>query len=42
LAHEGQALIGGFHEAMIASATVAIAASLASLTLLGGVKMKKV
>lgn len=40
LSREGEALIGGFHGAMIASAIVAAAASLASITLLGGVKMK--
>ena len=41
LAHEGEALVGGFHGAMIASAVVAAFASIAALTLLGGVKMKK-
>jgi EmrB/QacA subfamily drug resistance transporter len=41
LAHEGEALIGGFHGALIASAIVSAAASVAALTLLGGVKMKK-
>jgi EmrB/QacA subfamily drug resistance transporter len=40
LAHEGEALIGGFHGAMVASALVAAAAAVAALTLLGGVKMK--
>jgi hypothetical protein len=41
LAHEGEALIGGFHGALVASAIVCLAASLAALTLLGGVKTKK-
>jgi EmrB/QacA subfamily drug resistance transporter len=40
LSHEGEALIGGFHGAMIASAAVCAAASISALTLLGGVKMK--
>ena len=40
LARQGEALLGGFHGALVASAAVAAAASVAALTLLGGVKMK--
>ena len=36
----GAALIGGLHGALIASAVVSLAASVAALTLLGRVKMK--
>jgi MFS family permease len=41
LARHGEELLGGFHGALVASAAVAVAASIAALTLLGGVKMKK-
>jgi hypothetical protein len=41
LAHRGEALLGGFHGALVAAAAVAAAASVAALSLLGGVKMKK-
>ena len=40
LARSGEALLGGFHGALVASAVVAAAGSVAALTLLGGVKMK--
>ena len=40
LAHDGAALIGGFHAAMIASAAAAALAALVALTMLGGVRMK--
>lgn len=40
LARQGEALLGGFHGALIAAAAVTVAASVAALTLLGGVKMK--
>jgi EmrB/QacA subfamily drug resistance transporter len=41
LGKSGAALIGGFHGALIASAAVAVLASLAALTLIGQVRMKK-
>jgi EmrB/QacA subfamily drug resistance transporter len=40
LAHRGEALLAGFHGALVAAAAVAVAGSVAALTLLGGVKMK--
>jgi EmrB/QacA subfamily drug resistance transporter len=40
LAHRGEALLGGFHGALVAAAVVSVAASVAALILLGGVKMK--
>ncbi len=40
LAHRGEALLAGFHGALVAAAVVAVAGSVAALTLLGGVKMK--
>ena len=40
LARQGQALLGGFHGALVVTAIAAAAASVAALTLLGGVKMK--
>ena len=41
LAHRGEALLAGFHGALVAAAVVAVAGSVAALTLLGGVKMKR-
>ncbi|HUE79459.1 MAG TPA: DHA2 family efflux MFS transporter permease subunit [Sphingomicrobium sp.] len=40
LARRGEALLGGFHGALVAAAVVAVAGSVAAVTLLGGVKMK--
>ena len=40
LARQGEALLAGFHGALVVTAIVAAAASVAALTLLGGVKMK--
>jgi EmrB/QacA subfamily drug resistance transporter len=40
LARRGEALLGGFHGALVASAAIAAAASAAAVTLLGGVRMK--
>ena len=40
LARQGEALLGGFHGALIASAAVALAASIAAVTLLRGVELK--
>ncbi|MEO7277510.1 MAG: MFS transporter, partial [Sphingomicrobium sp.] len=41
LATSGNALFAGFHQAMMASAIVAVAAALVALTMLGGIKVKK-
>ena len=41
LASNGERLFAGFHWAMTVSASVAAAASIVALTMLGGVKMKK-
>ena len=41
LAREAEALVDGFHGALIASAIVAAAASLTALTMLGNVKMRE-
>jgi EmrB/QacA subfamily drug resistance transporter len=41
LARQGEALLGGFHGALVAAAAVAAAGSAAALTLLGKVRMKK-
>jgi EmrB/QacA subfamily drug resistance transporter len=41
LARQGEALLGGFHGALVAAAAVAAAGSAAALTLLGNVRMKK-
>ena len=41
LARQGEALLGGFHGALVAAAVVTAAASVAALILLGNVKMKK-
>ena len=40
LAHRGEELLSGFHGALVAAAAVAVAGSIAALTLLGGVKMR--
>lgn len=40
LARSGEALLGGFHGALVAAAAVALAGSGAALTLLGGVRMR--
>ena len=41
LAREGEALVNGFHGALVASAIVAAAASLTAVTMLGNVKMRQ-
>jgi EmrB/QacA subfamily drug resistance transporter len=41
LRQNGEALIGGFHEALIVSALVCAASSATALTMLGGARMKK-
>jgi predicted MFS family arabinose efflux permease len=42
LARQGEALLGGFHGALVAAAIIAAAGSVAALSLLGGVRMKRV